>query len=131
MDRIDMTSEEHHQQESIVNADRLSPRQRDIQHLVLAGRTSREIGTALGISRRTVDHHRTIIRAKLGAGVQSARRSCSPDEPQYRYLYQTWIVPANDLERQANMAGGIGLRVASVVPIDNRHCAVLVEETIQ
>src|SRR5262249_29470552 len=117
--------------ESAIDSNRLSPRQREIQDLVSAGRTSREIGMELDITHRTVDHHRTIIRAELGGGQQRARQSLSSVEPQYLYLYQEWIVPANDLERQANMAGGVGLRVAGVTPIDKKYCRLLLEETIR
>jgi two-component system CheB/CheR fusion protein len=45
----------------------LTPRQRDILALVLAGHASKAIAATLGISRRTVEVHRAAIMRKTGA----------------------------------------------------------------
>jgi DNA-binding NarL/FixJ family response regulator len=44
----------------------ITSREREVLALVAEGRTSREIGTALGISHRTVETHRESIMRKLG-----------------------------------------------------------------
>lgn len=48
-------------------ASRLTPRERQVAVRVAAGRTSREIATELGVSRRTVDTYRESLARKLGA----------------------------------------------------------------
>lgn len=45
----------------------LTPREQEVLALILAGRTNRRIGEALGISVRTVEVHRLHIMAKLKA----------------------------------------------------------------
>lgn len=45
----------------------LTPRQRQIMDLVLAGHTSRDIAIDLGISQRTVENHRAVIMEMMGA----------------------------------------------------------------
>ena len=45
----------------------LTPRQRQIMELVLAGHPSKNIATDLGISQRTVENHRASIMKKTGA----------------------------------------------------------------
>jgi DNA-binding CsgD family transcriptional regulator len=45
----------------------LSPRQREILALVAAGRTSKEIASALGISESTVNWHLANVFERLGA----------------------------------------------------------------
>ena len=45
----------------------LTERERSVLELVARGMTSREISDALGISRRTVEHHRADGQRKLGA----------------------------------------------------------------
>lgn len=45
----------------------LTPRERGVIELVVAGQSSREISEALGISVRTVENHRTRIMEKLHA----------------------------------------------------------------
>jgi RNA polymerase sigma factor (sigma-70 family) len=45
--------------------DHLSPREREILALVASGKTNKEIGTALGISPRTVESHRESLVNKL------------------------------------------------------------------
>jgi DNA-binding CsgD family transcriptional regulator len=49
----------------------LSEREREVARLVLAGRTYREIGAQLYISAKTVEHHMSRIRQRLGAGNRS------------------------------------------------------------
>lgn len=45
----------------------LTPREREVMELVIAGRHNREIAEALGISVRTVEVHKARMMAKLGA----------------------------------------------------------------
>jgi len=45
---------------------RLTPREREVMELLTAGRTSREIGLAMGISVRTVEGHRHAVLSKMG-----------------------------------------------------------------
>jgi DNA-binding CsgD family transcriptional regulator len=45
----------------------LTPRQRQIVELVLAGQRSKNIAAGLGISQRTVENHRALIMKKAGA----------------------------------------------------------------
>ncbi len=45
----------------------LTPRQREIMELVLAGHPSKNIAADLGISQRTVENHRAEIMARTGA----------------------------------------------------------------
>lgn len=51
----------------------LTPKEREIALLIKTGITSREIGEKLGISRRTVEIHRSNIIKKLG--IQSVRQT--------------------------------------------------------
>jgi DNA-binding NarL/FixJ family response regulator len=44
----------------------LSPREREVFHLVVDGRTTKEIARALGISAKTADNHRYRLMEKLG-----------------------------------------------------------------
>jgi two-component system CheB/CheR fusion protein len=44
----------------------LTPRERQIMELVLAGNPSKNIAADLGISRRTVENHRAAIMKKTG-----------------------------------------------------------------
>jgi two-component system CheB/CheR fusion protein len=46
---------------------RLTPRQRQIMELVLAGHPSKNIAADLGISQRTVENHRASIMKKSGS----------------------------------------------------------------
>ena len=46
---------------------RLTPRQRQIMELVLAGHPSKNIAADLGISQRTVENHRASIMKKTGS----------------------------------------------------------------
>ena len=45
----------------------LTPRQREVMTLVLAGHPSKNIATDLNISRRTVENHRAAIMRRTGA----------------------------------------------------------------
>ncbi len=45
----------------------LTARQREIMDLVLAGHPSKNIAADLGISQRTVENHRAVVMAKMGA----------------------------------------------------------------
>jgi two-component system CheB/CheR fusion protein len=45
----------------------LTPRQRQIMELVVAGHSSKKIAAALGISQRTVENHRATIMKKTGS----------------------------------------------------------------
>lgn len=45
----------------------LTARQREIMEMVCRGMTSDEIGIALVISKKTVEAHRYVINARLGA----------------------------------------------------------------
>lgn len=49
----------------------LGPRERDVALLVVEGNTHREIGEALFLSPRTVEHHIAHLRQRLGAGSRS------------------------------------------------------------
>ncbi|WP_226925372.1 helix-turn-helix transcriptional regulator [Georgenia thermotolerans] len=55
----------------LVDDSGLSPREREIAGLVLAGKTYREIGDTIYISPRTVEHHVARIRRRLGAASRS------------------------------------------------------------
>jgi DNA-binding NarL/FixJ family response regulator len=52
---------------ALSNAPRLSPREREVLHLVSAGRSNKEIAATLGVTERTVKFHMTAIFNKLGA----------------------------------------------------------------
>jgi len=45
--------------------DRLTPRERDVYHLIVEGMSHREVGERLGISPRTVEVHKARIMEKL------------------------------------------------------------------
>ena len=44
----------------------LTPRERQVLHLVVAGKTSKQIAHQLGVSRRTIDVHRRHLMRKMG-----------------------------------------------------------------
>ena len=54
-----------------VRAPTLTGRELEVLRLIGAGRTTREISTALGVSRRTVENHKRRIFAKLGVQSQA------------------------------------------------------------
>ena len=54
-------------QEASARLDILTPRQRQIMDLVLAGEPSKNIAADLGLSRRTVENHRAAIMKKTGS----------------------------------------------------------------
>ncbi len=47
--------------------DLLTPREREVMHLVVRGRSNKEVGEVLGISRRTVDVYRAKVMLKMQA----------------------------------------------------------------
>lgn len=65
---------------------RLTPREREVTDLLVAGKASKEIATALGVSIRTVEGHRRMIfmkmdvssAAQLVGSVMSAREAPGP-----------------------------------------------------
>lgn len=52
---------------ALSHAPRLSAREREVLELVAAGRSNKEIATALGVTERTIKFHVTSILNKLGA----------------------------------------------------------------
>jgi FixJ family two-component response regulator len=60
----------HRQQQQVAAARRqlanLTPRERQLFELLVKGRSHREMASTMGISPRTVEHHRAHITAKLG-----------------------------------------------------------------
>jgi DNA-binding CsgD family transcriptional regulator len=52
--------------------DALTPREREIVRFLVAGWSDKEIAASLGISRRTVSNHVSVILAKLGAPSRAA-----------------------------------------------------------
>jgi len=65
MDRLERSSlaAEH----AALKLARLTARQREIMHCVLAGQPSKNIAADLGISQRTVENHRASIMQRTGA----------------------------------------------------------------
>jgi DNA-binding CsgD family transcriptional regulator len=60
-----------HSSGSRIPAGCLSDREREVASLVLDGQTYREIGGRLFISAKTVEHHVSRMRQRLGAGTRS------------------------------------------------------------
>jgi len=60
-------SERERRRESIERMALLTQREREVLHLVVGGKTNREIGEALAISVKTVEAHRASIMDKLAA----------------------------------------------------------------
>jgi two-component system CheB/CheR fusion protein len=54
-------------EEAVNHIARLTPRQRQIMELVLAGHPNKNIAADLGISQRTVENHRASIMKKTGS----------------------------------------------------------------
>jgi DNA-binding NarL/FixJ family response regulator len=52
---------------ALASAPRLSPREREVLHLLATGSANKEIAAALGVTERTVKFHVTSIFNKLGA----------------------------------------------------------------
>ena len=57
--------EGHKKKQSDANDGRLSIREREVVQLLAEGKSNKEIGASLHISKRTVDHHRANIMDKL------------------------------------------------------------------
>jgi two-component system response regulator NreC len=53
------------------DADRLTPREREVLRLIALGHTSVEIARKLGLSPRTIETHRARIHRKLGLGTRA------------------------------------------------------------
>jgi len=61
--------EERARQEEIeVRIARLSPREREVMDMLVDGKQTKEIAFHLGLSRKTVDIHRSHVMMKLGVG---------------------------------------------------------------
>jgi FixJ family two-component response regulator len=60
-------AERERRRESIERMALLTQREREVLHLVVGGRTNREIGEALAISVKTVEAHRASVMDKLAA----------------------------------------------------------------
>ena len=58
--------QEAEQAEATAKLARLSPREREVMDLLVAGKGNKEIALALGLSRKTVDIHRSHVMLKLG-----------------------------------------------------------------
>jgi DNA-binding NarL/FixJ family response regulator len=59
-------------QDAAARAASLTPRQRQIMDLVLAGHRSKNIAADLGINQRTVENHRAAIMKKMGVASLAA-----------------------------------------------------------
>ncbi len=57
--------EGHRKKDLDLTTDRLSVREREVVQLLAEGKSNKEIGASLHISKRTVDHHRARIMDKL------------------------------------------------------------------
>ncbi|WP_246853319.1 helix-turn-helix transcriptional regulator [Naasia sp. SYSU D00948] len=68
---IDTAGSSRARTESASGSATLSPREREIARLVLDGKNYREIGEAIFISPRTVEHHVARIRQRLDATSRS------------------------------------------------------------
>jgi two-component system CheB/CheR fusion protein len=63
----DRTKREAARQAAALRVGNLTPRQRQIMELVLAGHPSKNIAADLGISQRTVESHRAALMKKTGS----------------------------------------------------------------
>jgi FixJ family two-component response regulator len=52
--------------EVITRRDELTPRQREVMKLVVAGKANKEVAAELGISMKTVEAHRALVMQKMG-----------------------------------------------------------------
>src|SRR4029079_11492187 len=65
----------------------LTPREREVFHLVVEGKTTKEVAKALAISPKTAENHRTRLMDKLGVHNTAelvryeARRGLQPTQP--------------------------------------------------
>jgi len=57
--------EGHRKKDPDLTSNRLSLREREVVQLLAEGKSNKEIGASLNISKRTVDHHRARIMDKL------------------------------------------------------------------
>jgi two-component system CheB/CheR fusion protein len=75
------------QMSATVKIDSLTPRQREIMDLVLAGHPSKNIAADLGLSQRTVENHRAMIMKRTGSASMPAlaRLAVSADLKQFDY----------------------------------------------
>ncbi len=62
---LDHLRQSHKKKEPHAAGDRLSVREREVVQLLAEGKSNKEIGASLYISKRTVDHHRARIMDKL------------------------------------------------------------------
>jgi FixJ family two-component response regulator len=65
--RRSVAGDQHGDQDVVVVAGNLTPRERDVLREITSGATNKEAGRKLGISPRTIEVHRARIMEKLGA----------------------------------------------------------------
>jgi two-component system response regulator FixJ len=63
----ELRSKESQRQDLIERLAELSPRQKEVMHLVAEGLSNKEIGLRLGISPRTVENYRAWVMERMGA----------------------------------------------------------------
>jgi two-component system response regulator FixJ len=63
----ELRSKENERQELIARLAELSPRQKEVMHLVVDGLSNKEIALRLGISPRTVENYRAWVMERMGA----------------------------------------------------------------
>ena len=63
----ELRSKENERQELIARLAELSPRQKEVMHLVVYGLSNKEIALRLGISPRTVENYRAWVMERMGA----------------------------------------------------------------
>ena len=72
---VEISSQEHQlraqRREILERFRRLSPRERQVMHLVTSGWANKEIAAATGTSPRTIEVHRASVMAKIGARSQA------------------------------------------------------------
>jgi two-component system response regulator FixJ len=62
-----LRSRESQRQELVARTAELSPRQREVMHLVAEGLSNKQIALRLGISPRTVENYRAWVMERMGA----------------------------------------------------------------